>query len=495
MIALRAALAVIAIAAAGVSEPTLLWKGPAMPGWREMDEVEVHGVIEDGRFRPQSLAVPEKPPPATPPLVPLGSDILPLARHRAFGVENRVSAVMRKDGLEIACKRGSAPAGVVLDWPDRSLPTGYRGRWSLSGAGSALGLSAVGAGRDASAEPQARLTGGAATLLLRRGAQQIVITCGPDAAITRIGSVAIVADRAATGALPRGTWVWRESEWRTDPATFAQVVAEAGWTEVAVQAPAQPDAALDSLSRAFAAHNLTLRLVDGDPAMATAEGLPSAVARFTALRAWCDRHWGAPQRPQLELDIEPYGRAEFARDPAAAWRGWAEAIRAVSRVWGAPVSVDVPWWMLVSPGGGAALTQAGAAIGDIVVMAYRTDPQLIVEAAAPWLAQDRWPVRIAIERGPVAPEAARRYRSAASGPLRLDDVAAELFDAPVGSNGQNAVFAFVAESVTDPARISFHDAPARAAAVEQRLVPLLAGWPRFGGWRVHGWTAPLPAGR
>lgn len=451
----------------------------------------MRGVIEDGRFRPQSLAAPEKPAAAMPPLAPLGSDILPLARHRAFGAENRVSAMTGKDGLEIACGRGSAPAGVVIDWPDYRLPQGYRGKWSLSGTGAALGVSAVAVGTDAPAKPQATLSGGAAALPVRSGAQQIVITCGRDAATARIASVAIAPDRAATAALPRGAWVWRESEWRGDPAAFAHAVAEAGWTEIAVQAPAEPDAALDALARAFAARDLTLRLVDGDPSMATAEGARAATARFAALRAWCDRHWGSTQRPQLELDIEPYGRAEFARDPAAAWRGWAEAIRAIARAWGGAVSVDVPWWMLASPGGAAALAQAGAAIGDVVVMAYRTDPQLIVEAAAPWLAENRWPIRVAIERGPVAPEAVRRYRRAGAGVLRLGDSGAELLDAPVPSNGQDATFVLVSESVTDPARVSFHNAPARAAAVEQRLVPILAGWPRFGGWRVHGWTAPL----
>ena len=72
---------------------------------REYVEARVRaGVIEQGSFRPLSIAPPPTAP-AVPPLVTLDSDILPLARHRTFGVEGRVveegapSALREERGL------------------------------------------------------------------------------------------------------------------------------------------------------------------------------------------------------------------------------------------------------------------------------------------------------------------------------------------------------------------------------------------------------------
>lgn len=287
----------------------------------------------------------------------------------------------------------------------------------------------------------------------------------------------------------RGTWVWRERDWHGDPLAFARHAAAAGWTELAIQAPARPDAALARLAAALAERKIGFRLLDGDPAMATAEGRAEAVRRFARLRRWCDDHLAA--RPLLELDIEPYALPGFAADPEAGWQDWARTVQAIAAAWGGPVAVDVPWWMRRSPQGHAALGKARASIREIIVMAYRTDPQLILDAAESWLAEAGPPVRIAIETGPVAQEAERLYRRAPSGTLKLSDAGAELLAAPEAAGPAAFTFALVRETRTDPARISFHGAPSRAAEAERALLPLLSGWPGFAGFRLHGWEVPV----
>ncbi|MGN6278614.1 MAG: hypothetical protein ACTHM8_07810 [Sphingomonas sp.] len=444
------------------------------------------GVIEQGSFRPLSIAPPPTAP-GVPSLVPLDSDILPLARHRTFGVEGRVKLSTTAKGIEIACAAGDRPAGVMIDWPDHHLPQGYAGAWSVVGAGKALGLSAVRAGDDAPSRAEARL-GSSSSLAFDGARNQLVVTCPPSAANGRIDSVAI--GPAAIDARPRarGTWVWDARIWRENPDHLAELAARAGWSELAVQLPAAPGPALVRLADALRRKNITLRLLDGDPAMATAAGTAAAAARFAAWSAWCDQQWGRAERPRLELDIEPYGRADFARDPFTGWRDWADAIDAIATAWGEPFTVDVPWWMNRSASGEAALNRAGTAIGAVVVMAYRTEPQLIVDAAAPWLADGRWPVRIAIETGPVAREATRRYRRAERGTLSLDGEGAVLFDQPVAASQDAAVFRLVGEQITDPTRVSFHDRPAKAVAAENIVGPILSGWQSYSGWRVHGWS-------
>ncbi|WP_336952591.1 hypothetical protein [Sphingobium aromaticivastans] len=481
-----------------------IWKGPAVTDWREVERLTLFGTIEAGAFRPAALAPERAAAPSLPLLVPIGANLLPLADVRPFGVEERVAVERSGDALLIRCRAGRVPSGVVLRLPDRRLPRAYRGQWRLEGEGdAAIGVDVLPVGEDASAVPAALWKDGRAMIPLteRQGEQVLVLTCPAADASARLDAVTLepvpfsaprapaFAGARGAGFNARGTWVWRERDWHGDPLAFARRAAVAGWTELAIQAPAQPDVALARLAAALAERKIGFRLLDGDPAMATAEGRAEAVRRFARLRRWCDDHLAA--RPLLELDIEPYALPGFAADPEAGWQDWARTVQAIAAAWGGPVAVDVPWWMRRSPQGHAALGKARASIREIIVMAYRTDPQLILDAAESWLAEAGPPVRIAIETGPVAQEAERLYRRAPSGTLKLSDAGADLLAAPEAAGPAASTFALVRETRTDPARISFHGAPSRAAEAERALLPLLSGWPGFAGFRLHGWEVPV----
>ncbi|AEG51012.1 hypothetical protein Sphch_3417 [Sphingobium chlorophenolicum L-1] len=494
----------------GAASAEAIWKGPVVKDWREVERLTLSGTMEADMFRPAAIAPEREAAPPVPLLAPMGVNLLPLADIRPFGIEERVTAERDGEGLRIRCRTGRAAAGLVLRWPDRRLPRGYRGQWRLEGrlegrADTRIGVEILPVGQDASAAPAALRADGPSVLPLadQPGEQALVLICpGTDASAMLDavilepvpvnapgGAGARSGEVARSGASDaRGTWVWQERDWHGDPSGFARRAAEAGWTELAIQAPAMPDASLARLAAALAEWGIGFRLLDGDPAMATAEGRGGAARRFARLRRWCDDHLAA--RPLLELDIEPYALPGFAADPVAGWQGWAQTVQAVAGAWGGPVAVDVPWWMRRSSEGAAAIDSARAAIREIIVMAYRTDPQLVLDAAESWLAQDGPPVRIAIETGPVAREATRLYRRAPSGTLRLSDAGAELLAAPQAAGPSDAMFALVRESRTDSARISFHGAPARAVEAERMLAPLLSGWPGFAGFRVHGWEAP-----
>nr|WP_140404543.1 hypothetical protein [Sphingomonas sp. CDS-1] len=456
-----------------------------MTNWREVERLTLSGTIEAGVFRPAALAPERADAPPLPLLVPIGANILPLADVRPFGTEERVRVERDGNGLRIRCQAGRAPAGAVLRWPDRRLPRTYRGHWRLEGrADAAIGVSALPLRRDAPAIPAAHWTDRPAIIPFtdRQEEQMLVLTCPDRDVSARLDAVTLTP--AGAGPNGRGTWIWREQDWRADPIGFARRAAAAGWTELAIQAPARPDSALARLAAALTERGIGFRLLDGDPGMATAEGRAEAVRRFAHLHRWCDDHLAT--RPLLELDIEPYALPGFASDPAG-WQGWAESVQAVAQAWGGAVAVDLPWWMRRSPEGAAALETALASIHEIIVMAYRTDPQLILDAAESWLGEAGPPVRIAIETGPVAQEATRLYRRAPSGTLKLSDVGAELLATSEASGPSAAAFALMRENRTDPTRISFHGAPSRAAETERALMPLLSGWPGFAGFRVHGW--------
>ncbi|HKY82936.1 MAG TPA: hypothetical protein VJM09_15870, partial [Sphingobium sp.] len=327
------AIAAMTAAAPVSAQGDMIWKGPAVSNARDADRLVVQGVMEDGRFRPAFVSIPTASGPDVQPLLPLGENLLASASVRAFGIEERVRARKADEGLSITCRAGQAPAGIMISWPDRRMPAGYRGLWVVDGqADRGIGIVPVARGGDASSHPTTMWSGGPLSVAYAPDrADTMVFTCPPESASFAVNALRLEpAIGGRKPALRRGTWVWREQDWHGDPSGFAERAAAAEWTELAIQAPAVPDAALARLAQALAERQITFRLLDGDPAMATPEGLSNALLKLMRLRRWCDRHLRSGMRPMLELDIEPYGAPGLAVDPALAWRGWAKAVIAIS---------------------------------------------------------------------------------------------------------------------------------------------------------------------
>jgi hypothetical protein len=475
----------------GMAEAQLMWEAPAMKGWREAEWIEVHGTMDGGVFRPDSAMIAQPSGAPSSSLIPLGENVVALAQLRPFGIEERVYVREEGGGIAIDCKPGSAPAGLVLSWPGFRLPGGYHGQWLLKGRSDTnIAVTQVRTGEDASAVTAGYWNGeGISLAFTEQHGQSLVLACPAEGASARLDSLMLAPATSSAAAIGRASWVWREEDWRSDPQGFAEAAAAAGFNELAVQVPAKADAVLVQLIEALEQRGIEMRLLDGDPSMATPEGLETAVARISHLRHWLAKH-RAPESLMLELDIEPYGQPGFAADAEAGWRGWAMAVRELSAAWGRPVAVDVPWWMQNSSAGISAAQAAISSISEFVVMAYRTDPQLILDAAEPWLRGGK-AVQVAIETGPVATEATQTYRRATQGTLRLSDRAVELLPAVRQAEGGEAVYKLEAQTVTQPGRISFHGETDRAVEVERKLSPILQGWPNFRGFRLHGW--PLRA--
>lgn len=476
------------------AQEQIIWEAPAMTGWREADSVEVHGRMENGVFHPDSIAIPQHSGNALPALIHLDENIIDSAQIRPFGVEERVQARKVKQGIAIECGLGDAPAGLVLRWPGFRFPIGFGGRWNMEGgATAAIGVSVVKAGDDAPSEAVEVLTRDGLSLPFQDiGAQQaLILTCPAQGASGLLESVRLVSAESSRAATPRGTWIWQEQLWRAAPEKFANAAVKAGFNELAIQVPTVPDEALARLAKVLDGKGITLRLVDGDPSMATAEGLQKALARLDRLRRWSATYWRTGNQPVLELDIEPYGEARFAADPAAGWRGWAEAVRKLAVAWGHPVVIDVPWWMLQSEAGAAALQIVRPSVQEIVVMAYRTEPQLILDAAEPWLATGAR-VQVAIETGPVANEVTRTYRRAKRGALRLSDGNAKLFQSVQEAAPGEVAYELAVQNIVKGDRVSFFGALDRALEVERKLNPVLKGWTGYNGFRLHGWPMAAP---
>jgi hypothetical protein len=465
-----------------------VWRGPAAPQWTHADRLVLQGTIRDGDFVPKSLSLPapETAEPAVARLLPLTDNLLPLLRPRIFGVEERVSFTAGAGGLRIRCRAGSRPAGIVLEPVGYRFPRGMTGSLVLSGLpGAAVGLSLIAPGSDAPSPPQASFSGGRATLPLRPDASALVVACPSAPGEITLQDVRI---EPASGPAGRyGSWVWDPAEAICDPAAFATRLAGLGLNDIAIQPPAEPRGII-RVARALIASGIAMHFVEGDPDMIRPDGLARTLERVRRLRRATQSLPLVDPPVRLELDIEPYGNSDYALNPAQAWQRWAVAVEEIARVWGEPVDVDVPWWMLEAPGGAAALTKARPSIGTIVVMAYRTEPHLVLEAAEPWLALGV-AVKIAVEAGEVATEVERTYRRSPAGELLIRADRAALYAAPIAASDGAASFSLVEEIRTRPDRVSFHSRNAERRSVERTILPLLRAFPNFQGFRVHGLSA------
>jgi hypothetical protein len=482
------------VPAAVAQTPAPVWSGPAEPQWAQAEALVLQGIGRDGRFVPKSLSLPEREAdsPAGPRLLPLTGNLLPLLRPRIFGVEERVTITAKAGGLHIRCRPGSRPAGIVLEPVGYRFPRNMAALLVLSGKASALvGLSLVAPGSDAPTPPQTSFGDGRAALPLRPDASALVIGCSSTAVeiILEEARIEPVGGPVAS----YGSWVWDATEAIRDPATFADNLAGLGLGDIAIQPPADPDDILPVV-RALSASGIAAHLVEGDPDMIEPDGLIRTLERVRRLRRAVQSMQSVNPAVRLELDIEPYGHADYGRDPAAAWRSWALAIEAIARIWGGPVDIDVPWWMLEAPGGASALRNARTSIGTIVVMAYRTEPQRILEAAEPWLAMGV-PVKIAVEAGEVVTEVQRTYRRAPAGELLVRGGRAALHDTPVDGVDSAATFLLAGETHTRPDRVSFYGRDAERGAVERAILPFLTAWTNFRGFRIHGLSGTAVAAR
>lgn len=480
------------------SETSIIWSGEV--GGRTADRVTLVGGERDGRFVAASASYPavEDAVPSLP-LAVMGANLLPGMQVRAFGIEERAHARLSDGVMTVWCTAGRAPAGVVIRSEVTRLPRFMNGAVRIKGEVNGRWLAAmIQPGADAEDPRRLRFDGGTASFPLdaSTGDEAIVLLCPQEAGEISLRGLSIHPD--SRDAIGVGTWQWHDAPWREDPIGFARGAERAGLSDVALLARiadgrvGQMDE-LRGLEKQLRTKGIGLRFVEGDPSMATPEGLPGAVARTQALRA-ASKEFGHGLGT-LELDIEPHAMRGYAADPAGNWKRWAAAVRALSEAWGAPVLVDVPWWMLGAPGGEAAMESVADVIDGVVVMAYRTEADAVLAISEPWLAwgarTDR-KIQIAIESGPVATELHRSYREADTGELLVAaDGTATLHARPLRAGGDARAYRYSHETRVAPTRVSFCGDDARRRAVQEKLLPVLSGWSSFTGFRVHG-VLPVP---
>jgi hypothetical protein len=488
-------------------EPTLLWSGRVAASSPSPSRIVIEGSEMDGRFVPHAVSIPDDGPAQAMKMpFPVGENVLDRVQTRLFGSEERVEAERSQDGLVIRCGAGTAPAGVVLETGSFHFPRAAHLRLVVAGLGSGeqLGLSLVERGSDAPSPPRALTdaSGGRLQIPPSRHAdvsppRELVISCPPGPASLWLNSAGLEPSLPPSPISNTGTWLWYPEEWLTRPRQIEEWAVASQLDRIFLQLKIDNGEVADQHALAnfvtqLGKHGISAHAVEGDPAMATAEGLNHALRRAAAIRRYQLASPPDAALAGLQFDIEPYLLADFALDPAAIWARWAGAIQALSSAWGEPVSVVVPFWMLDSEAGAAAMAAVHPVISNLTVMAYRTDTGEITALSEPWLAwgaRNDVPVSVALENGTLGVEVHRTFVRAETGNLLLSiegqTATVSLLSEPAEARQDALAYAFDQETRVNPARISFMNNRDKLAVARAELTRLLVAWPSFDGLMIH----------
>jgi hypothetical protein len=488
-------------------EPILLWSGRVAVATPPPARIVIEGSEIDGRFVPNAVRMPDDGPVQANKLpLPVGENLLHRLQARPFGSEPRVEAERSQDGLIIRCGAGTAPAGVVLETGSFHFPRAAQLRLVVGGVGSGeqLALSLVEQGGDAPSPPQVVMDAKGGSLHLPpsppaavQPSRQIVISCPSGQAGLRLNSVVLEPDLPPRQTSNTGTWLWRAEAWLQRPSKIKEWATASQLDRIFLQLEIDSGEVANATALAefvtqLDRRGISVHAVEGDPAMATADGLSHAIRRVAAIRRY---QTASPPRARLaglQFDIEPYLLSDFALDPTAIWGQWADTIQALSSAWGEPVSVVVPFWMLDSEAGAAAMAAVRPVVSKLTVMAYRTDIGQVTALSEPWLAWgalNAVPVSVALENGPLGAEVHRTFLRAQTGSLLLSregrKASVSLFSKPAVARQDALAYAFHHETRVNPARISFMDNRDKLAVARAALTRLLVAWPSFDGLMIH----------
>jgi hypothetical protein len=474
------------------------------------DTLLIQGSDRDGRFKIDSVSPATERTAPMRVAMPMRNALLPQLQMRVFGAEERVSARLDKDHLDMQCQPGTQPAGVILSAPwslpmaDTALVFRHRGQgqFELLAADAALAAKESGVrigvieSTPAAMDMNLRLPLTAPAAGLERGQwRHFSIACGSSGGALHLTALRLEPVPAAVP--PRSRWQWSATEWRTAPGSVLDRAVRHGVRVLFVAVPfsqgriAEPDA-LASFIRLANARGIDIWSVDGDPRMVLPSEHADAVQRVRAYAAYNARHPLA-KLAGVQFDVEPYLMQDHAPgqapDPSAWDQPYLELVRKLSQAAaGLPLEMVVPFWWADKADFLATLAPH---VTSLNVMDYRTRHDEIYRFAAPfldWGVRHHKKIRIALEAGPVKPEHFQRYARSGAGTVWLlksgpHTVLLQLKEALPNPSGP--AFQLAGSWVADGTATSFMHAPQRMLEMLPALEREFAAWPSFDGMALH----------
>lgn len=483
---------------------------------RPATTILLQGADKDGRFAvSEQTLVPDVEAgrgsgSAPPEPMPLRANLLAGMTLRTYGVEERVQAQLEDGRLQLACRAGNRPAGVLLGGPwylpraRAALQAGFSGNgafaWQVADAAQAAREAALDMGQLKASGKQAGARLPLPDRLDRAGWRHFVLACPDTAATLALDSLVLEPAAAADQPpAPRSTWVWNRHEWRARGDALLDWAAGEKLGELFIVVTLEegrvkdPDA-LAAFVRRARARGILVGAVEGDPHMALPHHRAATAARARAYAAYNAAATPDARLAGIQFDIEPYLLPEHVL-PAARledeYLATAAALRAAAGA--LPLEFVVPFWW---DDRRALLDGLARSADSLAVMDYRTDPAQIVRFAVPfldWAAAHGKRVRIALEAGALPAETQRRYRRTASGEagdmlhvtLGGQQVLV-LLRRPLALPGAQAYRLSGAREI-DGSATTFHQDRDALRALLPRLEADFGAWPGFAGIALHEW--------
>jgi hypothetical protein len=429
-------------------------------------------------------------------LVPL-KEVLPVFETRTFGDEGRASTNLNGATAALTCNEGHSPAGLII-------PLGA----PAAGAALKVVLEIEATAGFRAQVVDAALEATASGRLIDGGSSQFEAPLPPASSINLIVSCPLTegvlkirggrVEGVSHGTPPRrSAWAWEPEIWKDQGDALIDVSVNRAIAELYISLPIESGGVehQSSLEKFVAtAHLRGLRVlaVEGDPGMIWEAGTGHALSRAAAVAAYNRPRQRSERLDGLQYDIEPYLQPGFASSSETFWLRWARTLLALQKSYGDAIEVVVPYWMLSSPGGQEGLELLGPEIKGLVIMAYRTKPAEIIEAAAPllsWATKRDLPARVALESGMLAQEHHKVYVKAPEGDLhviRFDDVAAVVLFDRVSKSDAGRAYKLSHIVAGQPNRVSFANDTAALLRAADILEHHLIAWPAFAGLALHG---------
>jgi hypothetical protein len=166
-----------------------------------------------------------------------------------------------------------------------------------------------------------------------------------------------------------------------------------------------------------------------------------------------------------------------------AWRQqWGSLFDALNKSANGPVEAVVPYWLLQTESGRSVLQRLAKTTARVVVMNYRSSQVEFCAQAAQWLEwskEQKCPVSIAVECGPIPDSQSNVFREADAGALWIAEwksvgTVAVLFEQPVSKSERAKVFALERQGKIPGNRVSLKGQSTELAALEKALAGVSA---------------------
>jgi hypothetical protein len=204
-------------------------------------------------------------------------------------------------------------------------------------------------------------------------------------------------------------WAWEPSLWLEQPGELLHTAQAYGVDRLYVTLLIDgEEVAQASNLRAFlgeaGGRRIEIFAVEGDPEVVfSAAGLMRASARARAIARLRDEI--GSELVGVQYDVEPYAHARWRGDERQV-RAWGRALRALALANSERIELVLPSWALEVSHAPVMLDELRPYLRSIVVMAYRTRLEAIVEAAKPlvmWAGVSHIPAQVALECLPSHP--------------------------------------------------------------------------------------------